>query len=222
MVAWLALRPKIDQRTNLRAEILRDLGRRFPDKTLVVDESYLPFVNAPERHSLVADRPENVLVLHSMSKIFRVPGLRIGFAVGAPHLIERLRRYALPWSVNALAMAAVPFLLRPDAGLEDFVQETRRRLAAARTTMVDRLSALEGVRCFPSATGFFLVQLPEPHRSDAVCRRLAREKILVRDCANFEGLSDRFIRISLQDPPRNARCARALEAVLSRTLQGSS
>ena len=199
----------------VEGEALRAFSRQFPDKTLIVDESYLPFVDDPERHSLLVDRPDNVLVLHSMSKIFRVPGLRIGFAAGAAHLIKRLRHYALPWNVNAVALAAVQFLLRADPALEDFVQRTRRQLRAQREAMTGRLSAIHGVRCFASATGFFLVRLPDPHRSHAVCRQLARQKILVRDCANFDGLSDRFIRISLQDGTRNAQCIRALEAILS-------
>jgi threonine-phosphate decarboxylase len=208
--------------TLLGRAALQELAGRCPDKTLIIDESYLPFVDAPERLSLLVDRPPNVLVLHSLSKIFRVPGLRIGFAAGAPELIARLQRYALPWSVNTFALAAVRYLLQPDPTMEDFVRETRRRLEQEKIAMIAHLSAMDNVHCFPSATGFFLVQLPETHRSDTVCRALAREKILVRDCANFEGLSDRFLRISLQDHRRNAQCARALEAILARADLGGT
>jgi threonine-phosphate decarboxylase len=59
------------------------------------------------------------------------------------------------------------------------------------------------------------VRLPDPYRSETLVRQLARKKILVRDCANFEGLSDRFIRISLQDRETNRRCAAALEGLLN-------
>lgn len=199
----------------LEGDALRRLSRKWPHKTIVVDESYLPFVDDPARWSLMVERPENVLVLHSMSKIFRVPGLRIGFAVGAPDVVARLRRYSLPWSVNALAMAAVHYLLGSDRAIARFVRETRDRLRQERTAMEGRLSAIDGLRCFPSTTGFFLLRLPDPYRSGAVCRQLARERILIRDCANFEGLSDRFVRISLKDSSLNAKCAQVLEMTLA-------
>lgn len=199
----------------VEGEALRRLSLRFPDKTFVVDESYLPFVPESDRWSLMRERPENVLVLHSMSKIFRIPGLRIGFAVGAPGRVDRLRRFALPWSVNALAMAAVDYLLTQNATVDRFVADTVTRLAELKRSMMRRLAAIPGVRVYPSATGFFLVQLPDAHRSGDICRRLAREKFLIRDCANFKGLSDRFIRISLQDQAKNKRCAELLETLLT-------
>lgn len=199
----------------VEGEVLRRLSRKFPDKTFVVDESYLPFVATPERWSLMAERPKNVLVLHSMSKIFRIPGLRVGFMVGDPALIERMQSFSLPWSVNSLALEAIHYLLEPNEGIDRFVMDTRRLLNDEKEAMTRRLSAIPGIRLFPSATGFFLVRLPDPHRSPEVCRRLAQEKILVRDCANFTGLSDRFIRISLQTRAMNKKCTTALEAVLA-------
>jgi len=199
-------------------EALAALCRRFPDKHFVVDESYLPFVEHSETATLLADRPSNAVVLHSMSKIFRVPGLRIGFAIGASGVIERLRDHALPWNVNSLALEALHYLLDEDeaAAMQRFVQETRHRLTAERTAMAARLAEIPGTRVFASSTGFILIRLPAAHRSAAVCRRLAEEKILVRDCANFAGLSDRFIRISLQDGATNRKCAALLEAILTR------
>jgi threonine-phosphate decarboxylase len=199
----------------VEGDVLRRLSRRFPDKTFVVDESYLPFVAEPAGWSLMANRPDNVLVLHSMSKIFRIPGLRIGFLVGKPTLIERMRSFSLPWSVNSLAMEAVQYLLEPNEAIDRFVADTRVMLNHEKEAMTRRLSGIPGIRLFPSATGFFLVRLPDPHLSQEVCRRLAQEKILVRDCANFTGLSDRFIRISLQTRAVNEKCTTALETVLS-------
>ena len=199
-------------------QTLATLCRQFPDKHFVVDESYLPFVASAEKVSLMDQRPPNVVVLHSMSKMFRIPGLRIGFAVGETGVIERLRENALPWNVNSLALEALHYLL--DEGEAEamgrFIEETRTRLAVERTAMVDRLAGIQGIRVFASATGFFLLRLPTAFRSGVVCRQLAAEKILVRDCANFEGLSDRFIRISLQDNATNRKCAASLERILTR------
>jgi len=202
----------------MRRDVLATLCRRFPEKHFVVDESYLPFVEHPATASLLADRPPNAVVLHSMSKIFRIPGLRIGFAVGEADVIERLRDRALPWNVNSLALEALHYLLDDSEAeaMNRFVQETRTRLTEERTVMTARLSGIPGIHVLASTTGFFLIRLPAAHPSTAVCRRLAEEKILVRDCANFEGLSDRYIRISLQDSATNRKCAALLEAILTR------
>jgi threonine-phosphate decarboxylase len=200
--------------TLIGRQTLADLCREFPATRFIVDESYLPFVQGREEVTLVRDRPPNALVLHSMSKIFRIPGLRIGFAIGEAEIIRCLEDHALPWNINSLALEAVHYLLDAEDAMAAFVRDTQDRLAYEQTAMLERLSVIPGLHVFPSATGFFLVRLPASYQSSAVCRKLAEEKILVRDCANFEGLSDRFIRISLQDGDTNRRCARALEAVL--------
>ena len=199
----------------VEGEALRRLACKFPDKTFVVDESYLPFVPKPDRWSLMIERPENVLVLHSMSKIFRIPGLRIGFLIGAKRIVDRMRTFALPWNVNSLAMEAVRFLLTGGAAIDGFVADTGARLIQAKETMIRQLSSISGIKIFPSATGFFLVQLPDPYRAEELCRQLAKEKILVRNCTNFRGLSDRFIRISLQNQEKNQRCAQLMETLLT-------
>jgi threonine-phosphate decarboxylase len=191
-------------------EGLQRLCGQYPMKRFIVDESYLPFVKDPHRWTLAADRPRNVVVLQSMSKMFRIPGLRIGFAVGEAGVIDRLRRAALPWSVNSLALEAVHFLLAAGEAMERFVADTRAMLAEQKTIMMARLAAIPGLHPIASATGFILIRLPATWRSDAVCRHLARERILLRDCSNFEGLSHRYIRISLQDRATNLKCADAL------------
>jgi len=126
-----------------------------------------------------------------------------------------MRTYTLPWCVNSLALEAVQYLLSPNDAIDRFVASTRVMLNKEKKAIYQRLSGIPGIRLFPSVTGFFLLQLPDPHRSKAVCEQLAQEKILVRDCANFKGLSDRFIRISLQDKAKNQQCAKALEAIFS-------
>ncbi len=197
------------------ADALRSICRSFPRTIFVIDESYLPFVPFQEKHSLIRKRPSNVLVLHSMSKIFRIPGLRIGFAAGHADLIARLNRLARPWSVNSLAQSAVRFLLANETLSQAFVRRSREFVRAEREALICQLQTIPGMTVFPSQTGFFILKLPAPHRADEICRRLHAEKILIRDCTNFNGLSADFIRISLKTPDVNRRCADLLRTFLS-------
>ena len=176
----------------------------------IVDESYLPFVIEGERQSLARSGIENLLVLLSLSKIFRIPGLRIGFLVAAPAIVQAFAGGMWPWSVNSLGQAAVRFLCEAGPALETFVAETRGYLERERVLFQERLGSIPGFRVFPSPTSFFLVSLPEGMSAAAVWAALAEERILIRNCANFLGLSDKFIRISLKDPAANRRVAERL------------
>lgn len=196
--------------TLIPAAALKQLCLRNPRVRFIVDESYLPFVIEGERQSLAASGIENLLVLLSLSKIFRIPGLRVGFLVAAPAITQAVSGGLWPWSVNSLGQAAVRFFCEAGPALEAFVAETRTYLDRERILFQERLGGIPGLRVFPSPTSFFLVSLPEGLSASAVWAALAEERILIRNCANFQGLSDRFIRISPKDPAANRRVAERL------------
>jgi threonine-phosphate decarboxylase len=180
------------------ADLISTLLRRRPEVTFIVDESYLPFAPDGESESVAGSSAENLIVLNSMSKIFRIPGLRIGFLVAGRKLIDRLSPFRLPWSVNALAQAAVRFLMERPEETARFVRETRRYIEAEKKTFTETLDRARFVRTFPSTTAYFIAVLSGGHTSASVCAHMARERILLRNCDNFAGLSNRFIRISLK------------------------
>ena len=191
------------------------LCARHPETCFVVDESYMPFA-APGASQRRRERP-NLIVLQSLSKIFTLPGLRIWFAAAHPDIIARLRRYDSPWSMNALATAAVDFLM-DNPGLTDaFIKESAAFLISERRRFIDRLATADGIRAFPSQTSFILLQFGGARRGTTFCEALGRRRILIRDCANFHGLSDRYIRVSLKSEAENRRCIDLLEAELANT-----
>jgi threonine-phosphate decarboxylase len=196
----------------IRGEALCALCRRHPATRFIIDESYLPFVAGAEEQTIVASGLENVLVLHSLSKIYRLPGLRMGFLIAAPGLIDRFRHRLLPWSLNSLAQAAAAYLTSHRAAIDGFVGETRGYIDQQRRRFMARIEGCGGLRPYPSRANFFLVQLPLGLDSAGVCARLAQERVLVRDCANFHGLGHRFIRIAIHQPEVNARVAEMLLA----------
>ncbi len=149
----------------------------------------------------------NLVVLNSMSKAFRIPGLRIGFVKASTRLIDRLKAFALPWSVNSLAQTAVQWLMTQSERVQPFLAQTRDMLKEEKRRIEEFLHQKSGIRCFPSATAFVLMRLPEGLDATAAWRHLADHRILIRDCSNFTGLSDAHIRISLKSGPENRRAA---------------
>ncbi|QTA80458.1 putative threonine-phosphate decarboxylase, CobD-like [Desulfonema limicola] len=181
-------------------QTLKELFCSNPDAYFILDESYLPFVENAGQYTMINCSLPNLIVLNSMSKIFRVPGLRIGFMTGSKPVIKKLSRYAMPWSVNSLAQAAVVWLMENNQDIQEFIQNTRTFLQLEREKLEKDFYQNDSIRFFQSCTSFMLAELsPGHHNAEILCNILAKNKILIRNCSNFKGLSDRFIRISLKD-----------------------
>lgn len=181
-------------------EELRLLLEHNPQVLFVIDQSYEDFTLKyllTEREALERG---NVLVLHSMTKRFAVPGLRIGYVTGDAALLHRLRTHQMPWAVNALALEAGKWLLQQGAlcvpgSLTAYLKETAR--------LRDRLLALGALEVWDTDTHFMLVRL-RMGKASALKEWLMCEKgILIRDASNFEGLGDSYFRIATQDPAEN-------------------
>lgn len=194
----------------LGADALLELCRARPDTIFVIDESYLPFVPESRKHSLMAHSLPNTVILSSMSKIFRLPGLRIGFIKTSRELARRLAAYCLPWAVNSLAAEAVLWLMRHEDKVEGFIASSRAFLRQEKETFCRNLEKVPDLTIFDTCTSFLLIRLPELIRSETVWHAMAQEKLLIRDCGNFHGLSSRYIRISLKDRDANGKAAALL------------
>lgn len=189
---------------------LEALCRACPQTVVVVDESYLPFAPRAAQATLIGTDLPNLIVLNSMSKAFRIPGLRIGFVKAAPPLLAKLAPFALPWSVNSLAQTAVAWLMTHAEAVEAFLAASRKMIEAEKARMLADLHAETRIRCFPSATSFMLMRLPEGLGASRAWRYMADRRILIRDCSNFRGLSEAFIRISLKGETENRRVTNLL------------
>jgi len=183
------------------------LALRRPGRVVVVDEAFMGLVPG-EPASLAGERLDDVVVVRSLTKALAVPGLRVGYAIAPDPLARRLRAVRPPWSANALALAALTAAAaRPDA-----LAATAHRAAAERTDLEQRLAGVSGVRTWPSAANFCLVEVAD---GPAVLADLRAQGIAVRPAASFPGLGAGHLRITARDPERNARLAAALaEAVV--------
>ena len=173
---------------------LTEMIEANPACIFIIDQSYAPYTLEKVIDVKWAVEMPNVLLLHSMTKQFGVPGLRIGGVSGNPRLIKQLGLFRMPWSVNALAIVAGKFLLakrnlyRFDAA--GLIAE-RERVAAefARTGLIE---------VWPSDSNMLLSRL-RMGKASALKDFLAVEKgILIRDASNFTGLDEGCFRIAVQ------------------------
>ena len=187
-------------------DYLTELIERNPQVCFVIDQSYEYFTLRPLFSAAEAAAFPNVLLLHSMTKRYAVPGLRLGYVTGAPNLLHRLRTNRMPWSVNQLAIEAGLHLLEHNVprplDVASYLQEASRlRLA---------LEALGGLEVWATETHFMLVRL-RVGKASALKDYLAQEHgILIRDASNFDGLDAGFFRIATQTCEENDRLVEAI------------
>lgn len=187
--------------------VLSRLAERNPHVTFVIDQSYEGFTLKPLfTPREIADKP-NVLLLHSLTKRYAMPGLRLGYLTGNSALLRHLRTRRMPWSVNGVALMAGMYLAEhPEAipfDLPKCLEETARLQAL--------LQGRGGMDVWDTDTHFMLVRL-RMGRSSALKEYLANEHgILIRDASNFEGLDHSYFRISTQLPEENERLTEAIE-----------
>jgi histidinol-phosphate/aromatic aminotransferase/cobyric acid decarboxylase-like protein len=187
-------------------------------KQVIVDESFGTFATEDEPPTLaplVAEMP-HLVVVNSLSKSHGIAGLRLGYAVMSPPRVRKLRAQAL-WNINALAewfcglLADQDYLRVQEGARRRYVREARRLFAG--------LAGLPGVKAYPSAANFTLLELDRP-APDVATALLARHGIYVRDCGDKWGLDgDRFLRVAGRRESENRRILAALAEVLAAPAQ---
>lgn len=197
---------------------LRALASRWPATTFVVDEAFADFV--PGLESLVGARPPNVLVLRSLTKFYAVPGLRIGCAVGSAELVDRVRRFLPPWSVNTLAQAVGEHALRDTS---DYGDRTRQLVTEQRTRLMRELETFEGITVYPGTANFLLVRIDSSGLSAVgLADCLLRHRIAIRVCETYDGLDARYFRIAVRTEDENSRFCEALRTCLMAPPRGAT
>lgn len=193
-----------------------ELCRNAPDTLFIVDESYLPFHENATAESCIPLQMPNVVILNSMSKIYRIPGLRIGFMIAAPNIIKQIRPHILPWSVNSLACAAMDFIMDNDARLVEFTETARQYIKTAKSRFLELFKTVNAIKLFIGEGPFILARLAPNLTAAQICEELARQRLLIRNCDNFTGLTRQDIRFSFKSLEINDKLAETLIRAITR------
>lgn len=184
---------------------LAELRTAGPDALWVIDEAYQHFLAQPEPISTPAP---NQIILRSMTKAYALAGLRLGYAVAPPAIIEVLRSVQPPWSVNSLAqIAGVAALQAPTQTWRD---QTLAELRQHAHHLWHDLEGL-GLNVLPTDTTFTLVEV---NNATDFRRRLLKRRLLVRDATSF-GLP-RHVRIAARRPEENHLLVEAIRQLRER------
>ena len=184
---------------------------------VICDEAFLPLVPNGEQQSLIPLVAEhsNLVVIRSLTKLYGIAGLRLGYAVAQPQRLQRWAEWRDPWPVNGIALAVGERLLASPQRYRRWCERVQHWVAIEGAWMQQQLAALPGITPMPSAVNYLLIRA----NSSLVPLREAmeqRHRILLRDCRSFEGLGETWLRIGLQSRRNNRRIVRALREELKR------
>jgi L-threonine-O-3-phosphate decarboxylase len=167
---------------------------------LLVDEAFLGFTDRP---SLAGT--DGVVVARSLTKLFGLPGIRVGFAVATGEFGEALGVARRPWNVSSPALAVGSYSMRQTAFVEETKARVRRERARMRESLADRFDVT------PSDAPFLLFDVGERAVGDVVAT--ARDRgLALRDATTFRGL-DSHVRVAVRLPAENDRLLAVLDDV---------
>lgn len=176
---------------------------------LIVDECFLPFFSEEKRYSMLRrkrakeEHVTHLVVLRAFTKIFGMPGLRLGFLVSENHeLISKVKETMTPWEINVPAQMAGAAALRD----RDFTEKTRQLIKEERSYLVQELRKLhytEKVYNPDSAANFILMRVGKG--AGDLKEKLLEKNILIRSCSDYRGLDERYYRIAVRTHTENVK-----------------
>jgi len=187
-------------------EILEEAEKK--GKFVVVDESFIDF---QPQNSLISsiERYRGLFILRSFTKFFSIAGLRLGYGVGSREIIAKIKSIKQPWTVNSLAeMAGVGILENIEKA-----ERLREWIEKEKDFLYKNLSKIKEIEPYPSVANFILIKIKAPFSSSWLANELAGKGILIRDCSNFTGLSDKFFRIAVRTREENEKLIYNLEQI---------
>lgn len=184
-------------------QTLSDIITEHPQVCFVIDHSYASFTTREVFTHAEGVKMDNVIFLHSMTKCFAIPGLRLGYFTACQELLNSVKQYSMPWSVNNIALSAGKYLLEQDVpNFELLIKESQR--------VQLQLSKVDGLEIEPSVMHFFLCRLNIGIAADLKEYLVNNYGILIRDASNFRGLDKHCFRIAVQSPEENDLLIKAI------------
>jgi len=177
--------------------------------TTIVDEAFIDY--APEESlSQAAEKTRGLVVLRSLTKFFSMPGMRVAYAIAEPGTRAAMESCLPAWPVASIAAEAARVAVEDSVS----IAAAREGNARERAWLADMLRSL-GLKVFPGRANYLLLKIDAGLRPLETWRRLIVEhRIVIRACANFEGLDERYFRVGVRGHADNLLLVAALREAL--------
>ena len=172
-------------------------------KLVICDEAFLPITPNGEKESLIplTKKYDNLIVLRSLTKLFNIPGIRLGYVIGSSKKLKEWNKNRDPWPLNSFAIKAGIELLSDDIFYKKWINKIHTWINTEKKLIYDELSKVENLKIYHSSTNFFLIEHISSLSSNI--KYLEKKGILIRECNSFRFLNDKWARISIQSSKNN-------------------
>ena len=161
---------------------------------MVLDECFMEFCETESSMLPEMEQYDNLIIIRAFTKIFAIPGVRLGYLICSNHVLrERIQRQLPEWNLSAFAQAAGCTCAKQ----MHFVKKTAAYVREERKFLTEELKRLK-VTVYPGEADFLLIYSEQP-----LYERLLEKGILIRDCENFRGLKKGFYRIAVKTREEN-------------------
>lgn len=171
----------------------------------VIDECFLDFTGNGKEYSMVKhiDEYKNIFILKAFTKMFAVPGLRIGYGIcGNISLLENIYSVRQPWNISSVAEEAA---LAACGIYDETVEKTVKFVNSEREYLLNELERL-GIKYFQPKANYIFFKADE-----GLKEKLAEKRILIRCCGNYRSLDGRYYRVAVKKHEENMKLIFALE-----------
>ncbi|WP_159475790.1 histidinol-phosphate transaminase [Dyadobacter sp. 3J3] len=186
---------------------LENWVQQNPETLFIVDEAFIDFTVQDSSSIPLINQYRNLLVMHSLTKAYAIPGLRLGYVVASEDLILKLKSIKQPWTVNTMALQAGKFIFENyhqiQIPLQDLLSEKER--------FSQRLGQNSSLKINRSATHFFLAETLKDDASKLKQFLIKKHGLLIRDASNFRDLTKQHFRIATLSPEKNNLLIEALD-----------
>ncbi len=169
---------------------------------VMVDETYIEFVKDVDLSSCISlvKRYSNLIVLRGVSKFFAAPGIRLGYAItNNDDFLNATSNNKVPWNINTYA--SVAGVMFED---EKFINLTKSLIHTERNLIYSALSSRKSIKVFKPEANFILIKLlKEEQTANEVFDYCIKKGFMIRDCTDYEGLGDKFVRFCFMKPEQN-------------------
>jgi len=179
-------------------------------KLIICDEAFISITPDGEKESLISliKDFDNLIVIRSLTKLFSIAGLRLGYMVGNKKLLHKLKEKRDPWPLNAFAIEAGITLLKNKKEYETWIKKIHSWVRTEKNWMSLEIERIKGLRVLNSSTNFFLIKSKNSMKPNI--EYLENQGILIRECSSFRSLSNKWARISIQTHSQNKKIINAI------------
>lgn len=188
-------------------EEIETLIQQYPNTLFIIDEAYVEFTSSSISCIELTKTYKNILLIKSLTKLFCIPGLRLGYIIGHSSFINKIGSHKMPWNVNSMALHAASFIFKnynniyPD--FDDCFKTT--------SSLKKAIQKIKGFDVINTNTTYFLIKLQKPLAKELKEYLVTKHQLLIRNASNFNTLNNHYIRVASQSPQKNQLLINALQ-----------